>query len=80
MVSGSYDNSLRVWDLKTGNVLNVLDSHNAQIYAVVYDGRYVCSGSLDADVRIWNAVTGQVCATVFHLISSVYILLKDMML
>jgi len=58
-VSGSYDNTCRIWDLATGQCLHVLRGHYHQVYAVGFDGDVVTTGSLDSTVRIWSAETGQ---------------------
>ena len=60
LVSGSYDCTLRVWDLLTGECQFVLSGHKGKVYSVVLDAaRNRCaSGSLDGSVRIWSLATG----------------------
>jgi WD40 repeat protein len=55
-VSGSYDNTLRVWDLKENQPPRVLEGHSAGIQAVALapDGRYAVSGSSDNSLRVWD--------------------------
>jgi F-box and WD-40 domain protein CDC4 len=48
----------QIWDLDTGECLQVLRGHYHQIYAVAFDGERVATGSLDSTVRIWSAATG----------------------
>ncbi|KAI8066277.1 WD40-repeat-containing domain protein [Gilbertella persicaria] len=61
IVSGSYDSTVRVWDLHTGHSLHVLEGHTQKVYTVVIDSdRNRCmSGSLDSTVRVWDLKTGQ---------------------
>ena len=49
------DNTLRVWDPKTGNELARGSGHerNVQSIAISPNSRYVLSGSTDRTVRLW---------------------------
>ncbi|KAH8902055.1 cell division control protein [Coniochaeta sp. PMI_546] len=60
LVSGSYDSSVRVWRISTGEALHVLHGHSAKVYSVVLDHqRNRCiSGSMDSLVKIWDLDTG----------------------
>ena len=59
-VSGSFDNTLRVWDLRTGECLRVLKGHTGSVecVAVTEDGLCV-SGSFDNTLRVWDLRTGE---------------------
>jgi hypothetical protein len=61
VVSGSYDNTLRIWDMETGQCLQVLEGHTSMVSSLVLsaDGRRVVSGSNDNTLRIWDMETGQ---------------------
>jgi F-box and WD-40 domain protein CDC4 len=61
VVSGSYDNDVRVWDLTDFSCKLNLEGHNQKVYCVALDTeRNRCaSGSLDATVRVWNMETGE---------------------
>lgn len=61
LITGSYDSTARVWDLKTGECLWVLKGHKERIYSCVYDfKRNTCfTGSMDTSVRIWDLNTGE---------------------
>ena len=42
IVSGSYDNSVRMWDMRTGTCLRVLNGHSSLVFAVeLKEGRLV---------------------------------------
>jgi predicted NACHT family NTPase len=58
-VSGSWDDTLRVWDISNGNCERVMKGHTKWVesVAVTSDGRAV-SGSWDCTVRVWDISTG----------------------
>ncbi|KAJ8126471.1 hypothetical protein O1611_g7167 [Lasiodiplodia mahajangana] len=60
LVSGSYDNTVRVWRISTGETVHVLQGHTQKVYSVVLDvERNRCiSGSMDSFVKIWDLGTG----------------------
>ncbi|EPE02446.1 cell division control protein [Ophiostoma piceae UAMH 11346] len=60
LVSGSYDTTVRVWRISTGEALHVLHGHLQRVYSVVLDTkRNRCiSGSMDSNVKIWDLETG----------------------
>ncbi|KDQ61216.1 hypothetical protein JAAARDRAFT_191318 [Jaapia argillacea MUCL 33604] len=57
LVSGSFDCTVRIWDIITGKCKWVLVGH---IYSVVLDTtrNQACSGSMDSSIRIWDLKTG----------------------
>lgn len=61
LVSGSYDSTVRVWRISTGELVHVLRGHSQKVYSVVLDHkRNRCiSGSMDSYVKIWNLATGE---------------------
>lgn len=60
LVSGSYDCTVRVWKISTGDVLQRLQGHSQKVYSVVLDhARNRCiSGSMDNMVKVWSLETG----------------------
>lgn len=60
LVSGSYDSTVRVWRISTGEQLHVMEGHTQKVYSVVLDHkRNRCiSGSMDSLVKIWDLDTG----------------------
>ncbi|KAI1295701.1 SCF ubiquitin ligase complex subunit cdc4 [Mortierella claussenii] len=60
LVSGSYDCTVRVWNITTGALVHRLQGHTQKVYSVVLDKeRNQCmSGSMDALVRIWSLEDG----------------------
>ncbi|KIJ14778.1 hypothetical protein PAXINDRAFT_169460, partial [Paxillus involutus ATCC 200175] len=61
LVSGSRDGTLRIWDRKTGAVLEVLSGHTTTVcdVDVSQDGKMVVSGSHDKTIRIWDGESGE---------------------
>ncbi len=57
VVSGSRDNALYLWDVRTGINIAILEGHTHAVTSVTYsaDGRQIISGSKDTTVRIWDA-------------------------
>jgi len=60
IVSGSYDCTVRVWKVSTGEMLHLLTGHTQKIYSVVLDheNRRCFSGSMDNSIKIWSLDTG----------------------
>jgi WD40 repeat protein len=67
IVSGSQDNTARVWESATGKEIAKI-IHDGSVRTVAYspDGRYVVSGSEDNTVRVWEAATGNEIARMTH--------------
>ena len=62
LVSGSYDSTVRVWKISTGETIHQLRGHSMKVYSVVLDHeRNRCiSGSMDNLVKVWSLDTGSV--------------------
>ncbi|KAG0669658.1 SCF ubiquitin ligase complex subunit cdc4 [Maudiozyma exigua] len=56
VISGSYDNTLMVWDIAQMKCLYILSGHTDRIYSTIYDHkRQRCiSASMDSTVRVWD--------------------------
>jgi small GTP-binding protein len=59
-LSGSDDNTVRVWDVETGRCLRVLEGHTNVVWRVAWspDQRRALSGAGDNTVRVWDVETG----------------------
>ena len=60
LISGSYDCSVRVWKISTGEALQRLQGHTQKVYSVVLDHarRRCISGSMDNLVKVWSLDSG----------------------
>ena len=60
-LSGSADNTVRLWEVETGRQVRVLEGHSARVLSVAIsgDGRLALSGSQDNTVRLWEVETGR---------------------
>ena len=55
MVSGSRDNTLKVWDLRNlGTCLLTLHGHSQCVNSVTVQGNIAASASDDCSVKIWD--------------------------
>jgi WD40 repeat protein len=55
-VSASWDNTLKLWDLASGEVFATLDGHAAEVntVALAVDGRRMVSVSDDRFIKVWD--------------------------
>lgn len=58
LATGSYDKTIRVWNLETGECLAVLTGHNGCIRTLQFDEKKLLSGSMDNTIKVWNLRTG----------------------
>ena len=65
LVSGSHDEAVFLWNVRSGSVMRKLPAHSDPVGGVdfVGDGSMVCSCSTDGLIRIWDAGTGQCLRT-----------------
>lgn len=68
LVSGSYDEAVFLWDVRSAKVMRQLPAHSDPVSGVdfVRDGTMVCSCASDGLIRIWDAGTGQCLKTLVH--------------
>lgn len=64
LITGSYDSTAKVWDIKTGQEIRTLTGHASGIRCLQFDDNKLMTGSLDGTMRLWNWRTGQ-CLRVF---------------
>ena len=60
IVSGSDDNSLKIWDIKSGEEIKSLTGHSDFVTCVsVIDENTIVSGSRDYSLKIWDVNSGE---------------------
>jgi guanine nucleotide-binding protein subunit beta-2-like 1 protein len=57
-LSGSWDNTLRLWDLASGQTTRTFVGHTADVLSVAFsvDNRQIVSGSRDRSIKLWNTL------------------------
>ena len=61
LVTGSNDNTVRIWDIESGSLLSTLEGHTDNVTSVIFSkgDDLVFSGSLDGSVKIWTTENGR---------------------
>jgi WD40 repeat protein len=56
LASGSWDKTIKIWDVDAGREVQALAGHTHHIYSVAFDprGRWLASGSEDGTIRMWR--------------------------
>jgi hypothetical protein len=69
LASGSFDSSIKLWDIAGSRELRTLTGHGGLVSALEFtaDGKFLVSGSEDGSVRLWNIGTGTLLATMVSL-------------
>lgn len=57
-LSGSWDKTLRLWDLNTGQTTRTFKGHTKDVLSVAFssDNRQIVSASRDNTIRLWNTL------------------------
>ncbi|RME97778.1 MAG: hypothetical protein D6768_18870, partial [Chloroflexi bacterium] len=60
LATGSADQTIRLWDVKTGQELHKLQGHARVVWSLDFspDGRQLVSAGFDRTVRLWDVATG----------------------
>ena len=61
VASGSYDETVKLWDVTSGECLQTLEGHSYIVNSVSFspDGTKVASGSYDETVKLWDVMSGE---------------------
>lgn len=66
LATGSYDETVRVWDAASGKHLLSIDAHNGSVLSVAWspDGNRIASSGEDRTVTVWDVATGTRLVTI----------------
>src|SRR5262245_43213570 len=61
LASGSGDNTVKIWDANTRELIRTLDGHQAPVRGVSYshDGKTLATGDENGDIKLWDPETGK---------------------
>ncbi len=61
LASASDDQTVKLWELSTGNVLRTFRGHTSNVTSCDFspDGNNIVSGSNDETVRVWDVASGK---------------------
>jgi WD40 repeat protein len=61
LFTGSYDKTIKIWQLKTGNCLTTIRAHSSWVSSLQYDPQFnmLLSSSWDSTIKLWNIDTLQ---------------------
>ena len=59
LIAGCYDNTAKIWDAKTGELIRELKGHRGPVLSAAFspDGSRVITASFDDTARIWDAAS-----------------------
>lgn len=65
LISGSRDQSIKVWNLETNEQIRTLKGHSEGVCAIALspDGEIIASGSADKTIKLWHLDSGELLAT-----------------
>ena len=74
LASGSSDDTIKLWDVATGEEIRTLTGHTNIVYSVSFspDGNTLASGSWDDTIKLWNVDTGKEIRTLTGHTDDVY--------
>ena len=72
IVSGSSDETIKIWDIQSGECLNTLYGHSYSVESVAIspDGKTIVSGSGNGTIKIWDIKSGKLIYTTYNFIKS----------
>ena len=63
LATGSYDATIKIWDIDSGKELRTLKGHESGIRCLQFDDTKLISGSMDRSLKVWNWRTGECIST-----------------
>jgi F-box/WD-40 domain protein MET30 len=63
LITGSYDRTVRVWNMETGEELHCLKGHTRAVRALQFDEVKLITGSMDGTLKVWDWRRGKCIRT-----------------
>ena len=63
LITGSYDTTIKVWDIATGEEIRTLEGHTSGVRCLQFDDSKLISGCTDRTVKVWDWRKGECLAT-----------------
>jgi WD40 repeat protein len=65
LASSSFDASIHLWNVQSGQCLKVLQGHTGAVYSSNFspDAQTIASGSQDETIKLWDLATGECLKT-----------------
>jgi hypothetical protein len=54
LISGSYDNDIKIWDLNSSVCIKTLNGHTGGITSIIIQNGFIISSSMDKSIRMWR--------------------------
>jgi guanine nucleotide-binding protein subunit beta-2-like 1 protein len=57
-ISSSWDKTLRLWNVKTGQTVRQFTGHKKEVFTVSFssDNRQIISSGADKEIKLWNTL------------------------
>jgi hypothetical protein len=77
ILSGSYDNTIKLWDVNTGREIRTFSGHLSRVWSVAFspDGKQILSGSDDNTIKLWDVNTGREIAQLIGFIDGEWLVI-----
>ncbi len=79
LASGSRDETVKLWEVRSGRLLRMLEGHRSGVCSVAFDpqGETLASGSVDTTVKLWEVRSGELLHTLTGHMAEVYSVFFD---
>jgi len=66
IASANHTNTIKIWDVNSGNLVRTLAAHTDWVYGMVQDpeGKLLYSASLDGTIKVWDTSTWKIIKSV----------------
>ncbi|MEH2183638.1 nSTAND1 domain-containing NTPase, partial [Nostoc sp.] len=74
LASASDDNTIKIWDVSSGQLVKTLTGHSSYVFSVAYspNGQQLASASNDKTIKIWDVSSGKLLQTLSSHSNSVW--------